>query len=68
MINDEDGPLEEEILGVSIHLPSAEAAVPEVTMDSLEGEKEIDIQAVQRKEKLVILGDQSIPILEWLRQ
>ena len=25
MINDEDGPLEEEILGVAIYLPSAEA-------------------------------------------
>ena len=47
MINDEDGPLEEEILGVAIHLP----------MDSPGGEEEIDIRAVQRKEQLVILGD-----------
>lgn len=68
MINDGDGPLEEETPGVAIHLPSAEAVVPEVTMDSLGGEEEIDIQAVQRKEKLVIPRDQSIPISEWLRQ
>lgn len=32
------------------------------------GGEEINIQAVQRKEQLVILGDQSIPIPEWLRQ
>ena len=68
MINDEDGPPEEETPGVAIHLPSSEALVPEVTMDSPGGEEEIDIRAFQRKEQLVILGDQSIPILEWLRQ
>ena len=43
MINDEDGPLEEETPGVAIHLPSAEAIVPEVTMDTRGGEEEIDI-------------------------
>ena len=68
MINDEDGPLEEETPGVEIHLPSAEAIVLEVTVDSPGGKEEIDIRAVQRKEQLVILGDQSIPFLEWLRQ
>ena len=68
MINDGDGPLEEEIVGVAVHLPSAKAIVPKVTMDSPRGEEEIDIGVVQRKEQLVILGDQSIPILEWLRQ
>ena len=68
MINDEDGPLEEETPGVAIHLPSVEAVVPEVTDESLGGEEEIDIRAVQRKEQLVILGDQSIPIPEWLRK
>ena len=68
MINDGDGPLEEETPGVAIHLPSAEAIFPEVTMDSPGGEEEIDIRVVQRKEQLVILGDQSIPISEWLRQ
>ena len=59
-----DGPLKEEDPIVVIHLPNVQAIVPEVTVDSLGGEEEIDIQAVQRKEKLVILGDQSIPILE----
>ena len=68
MINDEDCPLEEEIPRVAIHLPSAKAIVLEVTMDSPGGEEEIDIRAVQRKEQLVIPGDQSIPIPEWLRQ
>ena len=68
MINDEDGPLEEEIPGVAMHLPSAEVVVPEVTMDSPGGEEEIDVRAVQRREQLVIPGDQSIPIPEWLRQ
>ena len=68
MINGEDGPLEEEIIGVAIHLPSAKAVVPEVTKDSSGGEEEIDIQEVQRKEQLVILRDESIPIPEWLRQ
>ena len=43
MINDEDGPLEEETPGVAIHLPSVEAIVPEVTVDSLGGEEEIDV-------------------------
>ena len=36
MINDEDGPLEEEIQGT-------EAVIPEVTMDSPGGEEEIDV-------------------------
>ena len=43
IINDGDGPLEEETPGVEIHLPSAEAIVLEVTVDSLGGEEEIDI-------------------------
>ena len=68
MINDEDGPLEEETLGVAIHLPIVEAVVTEVIVDGLGGEEEIDIRVVQRREQLVILGDQSIPILEWLRK
>ena len=61
MINDEDGPLEEEI-------PGTEAIIPEITMDSPGGEEEIDVRAVQRREQLVIPGDQSIPIPGWLRQ
>ena len=54
MINDEDGPLEEEIL-------DTEAVIPEVTMGSPGGEEEIDVRVVQRREQLVIPGDQSIP-------
>jgi hypothetical protein len=57
MINDGDGPLEEETLGVAIHFPIVEAVVPEVIVDSLGGEEEIDIRAVQRNEQLVIPGD-----------
>ena len=68
MINDENGPLEEETPAEVIHPPNVEAIVPKVTVDSPGGEEEIDIRGVQRKEKLVILGDQSIPILDWLRQ
>ena len=66
MINDGDGPLEEETLAVAIHLPNVEAIVPKVKVDSPRGEEEINIQAVQMKEQLVILGHQSIPIPEWL--
>ena len=43
MINDGDGPLEEETPGVAIHLPSAEAVVLEFTVDSLGGEDKIKI-------------------------
>ena len=67
MINDGDGPLEEETLGEAVHLPSDKAKFLEVTVYSPWGEEEIEIWAVQRKEQLVILGDQSIPISEWLR-
>ena len=68
VINDGDGPLEEEAPTVAIHLPNVEAIIPEVTVDCPRGEEEIDIQVVQKKEQLVILRNQSKAILEWLRQ
>ena len=68
MINDGDGPLDEETSIVAIHLPNVEAIVLEVTVDSPRGEEEINIRAIQRKEQLVIPGDQSISIPEWWRQ
>ena len=68
MINDGDGPLEEETPVVAIHTHNVEDIILEVTVDSPRGEEEIDVRAVQRREQLVILGDQSIPIPEWLRQ
>ena len=43
MINDGDGPLEKETPAVAIHLPNAEAIVPEVTVNSVVGEEEINI-------------------------
>ena len=57
MMKAETSPLEKEATAAEIHIPNLEAEVPEVTTDSPGGEEEIDIQAVQRKELLVIPGD-----------
>ena len=45
-----DGPLEEDDTIVVIHIPNVEVVILEVTMDSLGGEEEINIQAIQKKE------------------
>ena len=67
-MEDQVGPEEEEAPAAAIQIPTVEVLAPEVTVDSSGGENEISIQAVQRKEQLVIRGDQSIPIPEWLNQ
>ena len=54
MMEVEAGLEEEEAPTVAIQIPNIEVTAPKVTMDSPGGEEEINIQAVQRKEQLVI--------------
>ena len=62
MMETETSLVDEEATAAKICIPNPEVDVLEVTMDSLGGEEDIKIQAIQRKEQLVILGDQSKPI------